>query len=261
MPAAALAGAVLAFGLVLIYLSVSPQSGRYNDADIQRLAAEQQSKATPTPPVEPAIYQLVRPAVVLITQDISTPDKGPGKGIGAGVVFDQNGSILTAYHVVSASDNVTIRFYDGSTSPGTVVQKEPDRDLAVVHVQKLPDGIQPAVLGGGVDYGDEVLAIGAPFGLDGSVTSGIVSGLGRSFTVEETGQVLTNMIQFDAAVKSWQLRRPFDRPRRPRGRHRVRHRQPKRQQRVHRSRIRSADRERVWHRRARNLRNEQQEAP
>jgi S1-C subfamily serine protease len=197
---AALGGALFTLGILVLWLTFNPAPGKYTDADIKRLAAEQQSKATPTPPVEPAVYQLVRPAVVLLTQDIATGDKGPGKGIGAGVVFDANGSILTAYHVVAASDSVNIRFWDGTTTTGTVVQKQPDRDLAVVLAKRLPDGLQPAVLGGGVEYGEEVLAIGAPFGLDGSVTRGIVSGLGRSFTVEETGQVLTNMIQFDAAV-------------------------------------------------------------
>jgi S1-C subfamily serine protease len=200
LPAATLAGALLALGIMFLYLSLDPQEGKYNDSDIKRLAAEQQSKATPTPPIEPQIYALVRPAVVLITQDINNATKGPGKGIGSGVVFDLNGSILTAYHVVAASDTVNVRFYDGTTATGTVTQKQPDRDLAVVQVSRLPDSVQPAVLGGGIDYGDQVLAIGAPFGLDGSVSSGIVSGLGRSFTVEETGQVLNNMIQFDAAV-------------------------------------------------------------
>jgi S1-C subfamily serine protease len=199
-PATAVAGALLALGLMFLYLSIAPPKGKYNDNQIKQLAAEQQSKATPTPPIEPQVYALIRPAVVLLTQDVTSVTGATGHGIGAGVVFDLNGSILTAYHVVAASDNVTVRFYDGTTTTGTVTQKQPDRDLAVVQVARLPDGVQPAILGGGVDYGDPVMAIGAPFGLDGSVTSGIVSGLGRSFTVEETGQVLNNMIQFDAAV-------------------------------------------------------------
>jgi S1-C subfamily serine protease len=200
LPLAIVAGAFLALGLMLLYLSISPQNGKYNDADIRRLAAEQQAKATPVPDPGPQVYALVRPAVVLLSQDVNTTDKGRGKGIGSGVVFDANGSILTAYHVVAASDSVQVRFYDGTTATGTVTQKQPDRDLAVVQVNRLPDGVQPAVLGGGVEFGQEVMAIGAPFGLDGSVTTGVVSGLGRSFTVEETGQVLNNMIQFDAAV-------------------------------------------------------------
>jgi S1-C subfamily serine protease len=198
LPVAAVIGCALALVLMFAYLQVNPQDGRYNDDAIKRLAAEQQAKATPTPPIEPQVYALVRPAVVFISQDIVST-KG-SKGIGSGVVFDQNGSILTAYHVVAGGDTVTIRFYDGTTMTGTVTQKQPDRDLAVVQVKQLPDNVQPAVLGGGIDYGDEVLAIGAPYGLDGSVSSGIVSGLGRTFAVADTGQVLTDMIQFDAAT-------------------------------------------------------------
>jgi len=93
-----------------------------------------------------------------------------------------------------------VRFYDGSTSPGTVAQKQPDRDLAVVRVRRLPNGVEPATLSGGIRQGDKVLALGSPFGLEGSLSAGVVSALGRRFQVEETGQVLDNMIQFDAAV-------------------------------------------------------------
>ena len=75
-----------------------------------------------------------------------------------------------------------------------------DRDLAILNVETLPPGVIPAVLSGGVQPGERVMAIGAPFGLEGSVTAGIVSATGRTFVVEETGQVLADMIQFDAAA-------------------------------------------------------------
>lgn len=195
-----LAASALAVGLMLLYLQLEPQEGRYDDSDIRRLANEQIASVTPPPPPGPQVYSLIRPAVVLISHSSTSQTGTPSRGLGAGVVFDLNGSILTAYHVVAGSDNVNVRFYDGTSTTGTVVQKQPERDLAVVQVRRLPDGVQPAVLGGGVDQGTDVMAIGAPFGLDGSASLGIVSGLGRRFTVEETGQVLENMIQFDAAV-------------------------------------------------------------
>jgi S1-C subfamily serine protease len=189
--------ALLGMLLVLIYLQLNPQEGRYSDADIRRLAQERIDAITPSPPLEPEIYAMVRPSVVLITNG---PVDSRESGIGSGVVVDLNGSILTAYHVVAGSDVVNVRFYDGTIVTGTVSQVQPDRDLATVQVRRLPNGVGPATLAGGVRQGDQVMAIGSPFGLDGSVSSGVVSAIGRSFTVEATGQILSNMIQFDAAV-------------------------------------------------------------
>jgi S1-C subfamily serine protease len=93
-----------------------------------------------------------------------------------------------------------VRFFDGSTASASVSAQQPERDLAVIQVRRMPNGAQAATLAGGIRQGDKVMAIGSPFGLEGSVSSGIVSATGRSFVVEETGQVLQNMVQFDAAV-------------------------------------------------------------
>jgi S1-C subfamily serine protease len=199
-PLAIASGCVLTFALMLLYLRLDPQPGRYKDSDIKRLAAETQAQATPTPPREPEVYAMVRPSVVVITHpnaDASDPRKG---SVGSGVVFDANGSILTNYHVVAGVDSVNVIFFDGTRLTGTVTQVQQDRDLAIVRVPRLPNGVPPAVLGGGVTEGTTVMAIGAPLGLSGSATLGIVSSVNRSFTVAETGQVLTGMIQFDAAV-------------------------------------------------------------
>jgi S1-C subfamily serine protease len=192
----ALFGALLGVAVVLVYLELNPQAGRYTDADIQRLADERIQEITPTPPLEPEVYALVRPSVVLIMRDPHDRDAG----IGSGVVVDEFGNILTSYHVVAGLDEVTVHFFDGSSQVATVDVEQKDRDLAIINVQLLPQGAAPAVLSGGVRPGDRVMTIGAPFGLEGSVSSGVVSATGRSFVVEETGQVLTNMIQFDAAA-------------------------------------------------------------
>ena len=195
-PLTALGGAAAAVFVMLVYLSLNPPDGRYSDTDIRRLAQERIDAITPSPPVEPELYAMIRPAVVTVARDAG----GPTHGIGTGVVVDLNGSILTAYHVVAGADVVQVRFFDGTTATATVSQRQPERDLAVLQVRSLPQGVEPAVLAGGVRQGDRVLAIGSPFGLDGSVSAGVVSALGRRFVVEETGQVLDNMIQFDAAV-------------------------------------------------------------
>jgi S1-C subfamily serine protease len=189
-------GAAVAIVLMLIYLSINPPEGRYSDADIRRLAQERIDAITPSPPLEPEVYAMVRPSTVTLIRQ-SGAEAQPS---GAGVVVDLNGSILTAFHVVAGLDTVTVRFHDGSTATGTVSQRQPERDLAVVRVTRLPSGVEPAVLSGGIRQGDTVMAIGAPFGLEASASTGIVSAVGRTFIVPETGQALSNMIQFDAAV-------------------------------------------------------------
>jgi len=201
-PLTALGGALLGVAIVLAFLQLSPPSGRYDDADIKRLAGQQMEEATPTPPPEPQIYANARPGIVLIQRGSGNRGElDPVRGFGSGFVFDANGGILTAYHVVAGLDTVRVRFFDGTSATARVVTKQPDQDLAVLRVNRLPNGVEPLTLSGrAVHQGDKVLAIGAPFGLDGTVTSGIISALHRNFTVEETGQILRDMIQFDAAV-------------------------------------------------------------
>jgi len=114
-PLSMLASALLGVAIVFAYLHFDPQSGKYTDADIKRIADKQIAEATPPPPIEPQVFALVRPSVVQITHPLpgeSDPTKR-GRGIGSGVVVDDAGTILTAYHVVSGVDTVTVRFFDG----------------------------------------------------------------------------------------------------------------------------------------------------
>ncbi len=196
----ALAGAVVALVLMLTYLQLNPPDGRYSDDDIQRLADERIEEITPAPPIEPEIYALVQPSVVTVFRERPDANGRASGGLGSGVVVDEFGNILTAYHVIAGKAEVTVGFADGSLRRATVDVEEPERDLAVLHVEGLPQGVTPATLGGGVRTGDKVMAIGSPYGLEGSFTAGVVSNTGRNFLVDQTGTVLTDMIQFDAAV-------------------------------------------------------------
>ena len=200
LPLTLLGGALLGVAIMLLYLRLNPPAGRFDEADVRRIADEQIASMTPAPPVAPLIYGQLRPAVVLITIAGRNPDNSSFNGRGAGVVVDENGSILTSLHVVAGAETVDVRFFDGTVAKAKVAQTQPERDLAIIQVPQLPEGIQPATLGGGISPGDQVLAFGAPFGLDASVSQGIVSALGRRFTVASSGQMLENMIQFDAAV-------------------------------------------------------------
>jgi S1-C subfamily serine protease len=195
----ALGGAAVAVLVMLLYLDVNPQEGRYSEGDIRTLADEQIEAMPPELPVEPEIFAMVRPSVVTIYREGVDPNSTE-RGVGSGVLVDEHGNILTSYHVIEGFSQVTVRFHDGSEAIATVDREEPERDLAVLHVGDLPAEVYPATLAGSVRPGDSVLAIGAPFGIEGTLTQGVVSGLNRSFVVEDTGQVLTGMIQFDAAV-------------------------------------------------------------
>lgn len=125
-----------------------------------------------------------------------------GHGIGTGVVIIDNGTILTNLHVVQDAEQITVTFFDGTESPAGIVNIMPENDLAVLRAQKIPDDLQAATMRSTGDLypGDEVVAIGFPFGIGPSVSSGVVSGLGRGFRSPEGGQLMKNLIQFDAAA-------------------------------------------------------------
>ncbi len=107
---------------------------------------------------------------------------------GSGVILSEDGTILTNNHVVAGSGTAQVTFHDGSTATATVTGTDPDTDLAVIEAEGA-DGLTPAVLGDSseVAVGDEVVAIGSPEGLTGTVTSGIVSALDREVTVGKDG--------------------------------------------------------------------------
>lgn len=125
-----------------------------------------------------------------------------GHGIGTGVVIIDNGTILTNLHVVQDAEQIMVTFFDGTESPAGIVNIMPENDLAVLRALKIPDDLQAATMRSTGDLfpGDEVVAIGFPFGIGPSVSSGVVSGLGRGFRSPEGGQLMRNLIQFDAAA-------------------------------------------------------------
>ena len=124
---------------------------------------------------------------------------------GSGVVIDAKGDILTNLHVIHSTDRWVVTFWDGSKSEASVVNVQPENDLAVIKAKTSPDDLKPATLAstGGLNPGDTVVATGFPFGIGPSVSAGVVAGLKREFVDPERkdqGGHLTNLIQFDAAV-------------------------------------------------------------
>lgn len=122
--------------------------------------------------------------------------------VGSGVVIVDNGVILTNLHVVVGAKRVIVTFHDGSESDADLVSIHPENDLAVIKARKIPDDLRAATLGSAdrLKPGDEVVAVGFPFGMGPSVSSGVISGLNREFRSPEGDRLLTQLIQFDAAA-------------------------------------------------------------
>ena len=151
------------------------------------------------------IYDRSYKSVVEITVDStqSAPFGGQQQqqAQGSGFVYDENGDIVTNEHVVDGSSSISVRFWNGATYNAKLVGSDPSTDLAVIKVNAPASLLQPLALGDSskVAVGDPVVAIGSPFGLEETVTSGIVSALHREMTAPNNFTI-TDSIQTDAAI-------------------------------------------------------------
>jgi S1-C subfamily serine protease len=157
-----------------------------------------------------AIYKTDAPGVVVITDTLTqnvpaTPFSPPGKtqvsALGSGFVLDKNGDIATNDHVVQGATSIRVGFSDGASYPATVVGTDPSTDVAVVRVQAPASALHPLAFESSatVEVGDPVYAIGNPFGLDRTMTAGIVSAVERDIQAPN-GLTIANAIQTDAPI-------------------------------------------------------------
>jgi S1-C subfamily serine protease len=121
--------------------------------------------------------------------------------VGTGVVIDDQGTILTNLHVAAAAKKLRVVFWNGMESDAVIVGAQPESDLAIIRPAVIPDDLVPATLASSANLqpGDEVVAVGFPFGIGPSASAGVVSGLLRTLTAEDEPR-LKNLIQFDAAA-------------------------------------------------------------
>ncbi|MFZ2828801.1 S1C family serine protease, partial [Hydrogenophaga sp.] len=145
----------------------------------------------------------IRPAVVRVVSYVKNK-KGEDveHGVGTGVVITDKGVILTNLHVVQAAQTIKLVFADGSESGANIAGVQAQHDLAVLQALVIPDDFHAATLRTTADLapGDEVVAVGFPFGIGPSTSAGVISGLGRAFKSPEGEQEINNLIQFDAAA-------------------------------------------------------------
>jgi len=226
---AGLLGAALALALVM---RLGPPGARaLTQEDIDRAVLHTlNTKSLPSPAAR--AYETVRGSIVKViglsdptevaakdkNGKAGKPDKGnpraqprverdgeaerEERGIGTGVVIQDNGTILTNLHVVFGARRIKVIFADGLESEADVIALRPEHDLAVLRARKIPDDLKAATMRSTHDLrpGDRVTAVGFPFGIGPSVSHGVVSGLKREFRSPEGQRILTNLIQFDAAA-------------------------------------------------------------
>lgn len=153
-----------------------------------------------------AIYDATSPAVVNITSRGFTTDMlmrtVPQGGTGSGFVYDSSGHIVTNFHVVEDAEEVTVTFSNGETYEAEIVGTDPINDLAVVRIEAgsdLPDPL-PVADSDTLKVGQFVVAIGNPFGLDQTLTTGVISALGRVIESPQDNRFIGEAIQTDAAI-------------------------------------------------------------
>lgn len=154
------------------------------------------------------LFQENTPSVVYITnlavrQDAFTLDvlEVP-QGSGSGFIWDQKGHIVTNYHVIRGASDLRVTLGDQSTHEAKVIGYDQDKDVAVLQIEAPKDKLRPIAVGTSTDLlvGQKVFAIGNPFGLDHTLTTGVISGLRREISSAATGRPIQDVIQTDAAI-------------------------------------------------------------
>jgi 2-alkenal reductase len=156
------------------------------------------------------IYERVNPSVVNILVTVDDEERSgnipnnlfPAQGQGSGFVVDTAGHILTNNHVVEEAEKVEVTFYDGTMVDAEVIGADPDSDLAILKVRVAAESLRPVAWGDsdGLRVGQRAVAIGNPFGLEGTLTTGIISALGRSLPTESGAFRIPEIVQTDAAI-------------------------------------------------------------
>ena len=188
--------------VAVIVLATTGSPAPLDRGQVGRIASQAAQKAIKDEQAAPAtsavVYRKILPSVVLI-EARGPSTKGEGEELGTGVIVNSDGSIMTAFHVINGATRIRVTFADGTRSAAEVTSSDPAHDIAVLMPAHPPSVIVPAVLGGGVQVGNDAYAVGNPLGYVDSVTAGVVSGLDRS-TETPGGKTLHGLIQFDAAV-------------------------------------------------------------
>ena len=196
--------ALLALALVVCITLLLARAPRVLTQKDINAAVLKTLETTTLPSAAAKAYEAVLPSVVRVMAYAQgkDDDHDQGMGVGTGVVIVDKGVILTNLHVIQGAHTIKVVFADGLESTARVIGTQPENDLAVLQADKIPDDLHAATMRSTADLqpGDQVLAVGFPFGIGPSASAGVVSGLKRTFRSPDGGQDIGNLIQFDAAA-------------------------------------------------------------
>jgi S1-C subfamily serine protease len=203
---------LLALMLTLsLSLGLRPDARRLTQKDIDS-AVLKTLETTVLPSPAAKAYEAISPSVVRVVglgknnakegEKTAEGKEDRERSVGTGVVITDKGIILTNLHVVQGAEKIQITFADGLESTATITGVQPENDLAVLQASKIPDDMIAATMRSTADLvpGEQVVAVGYPFGIGPSASAGVISGLKRTFRSPEGKQPMSNLIQFDAAA-------------------------------------------------------------
>lgn len=197
-----LSGILAALLGLFLYNTLFPAARPLTPKEVNTVVSNALGSATPRPAYSTQVYQIIQPSLVWIESSGADAQGEGQKGLGTGVIIDQAGDILTSLHVVDGASTIKLTFADGTESRAVIMSSQPERDIAVLQAETLPELFLPATLGnaGALQVGDEAYVVGNPFGLYSSMSAGVISGFDRTFRPPGTNQTIEGMIQVDAAV-------------------------------------------------------------
>jgi S1-C subfamily serine protease len=195
---------LLAFLVAISLWALAPTPG-ITQQDLEAAVERALEAQKPAPSVADA-YESILPSVVHVRGLPDAPDADVQSTAeaqsGTGVVIVDTGIILTNLHVVQGAKRIQVVFANGLEADASLTGVQPEHDLAVLQASTIPDDLMAATMRStaGLRPGEEVVAVGFPFGIGPSVSAGVISGLGREYQTADGKRILTNLIQFDAAV-------------------------------------------------------------
>ena len=192
----------LVIATILGALATSSLQAQTNPVTQRRLDPEERTNVNVFKQASPSVVNICTKQALTARSGNVVLDLGRiPKGSGSGFIWDAAGHVVTNYHVIEGADAVQVTLADGTEWDATVVSSAPEFDVAVLQVDAPREKFRPLAIGRSDDLevGQKVFAIGNPFGLDQTLTSGIVSGLGRQID-SKSGQPIFDVIQTDAAI-------------------------------------------------------------
>jgi S1-C subfamily serine protease len=195
-------GVLAALFALFLYNFLFPGARPLTPDQVDAAISSAMASATPRPAYSTYVYQIIQPSLVWIEAEAASSDGEAHSGLGTGVIVNGFGDILTSLHVVENASRINLTFADGTHSPAIIASAQPEKDIAVLQAEALPQMFLPATLGnaGAMQVGDEAYVVGNPFGLYSSMSAGVISGFNRTFRPPGAAHSIEGLIQVDAAV-------------------------------------------------------------